>query len=300
VINDNEIRHTMVHRWCSVVHSLMSAVLDEFARAIEQFDRKTVESLISSGSVDVNALLPRANAPPALVHAAQRGSNAIVDLLLQSNALVDDTDKRGWTACHAAAWFGDVGLLALLLAHKPNLDIVDESGRSAFNIAVSRWYKDNGRCATTLLEAGAPPDLIELSQDSLCRFAAMSVAAIKVLLACGVAVCDLSDDDGDTPLHLATRRSRDADVFEMLVNVCRVDLEARNLCGRTCAHLAAGGEDRFALHWLVAAGANLNCTDEGGSTPLHYARRFQACGVPSGCWSGRAHSEPERAHSASW
>jgi hypothetical protein len=44
--------------------------IDAMANAIEEGDAVTVQSLLDSGSVDVNARLPRVDNPSALVHAA--------------------------------------------------------------------------------------------------------------------------------------------------------------------------------------------------------------------------------------
>jgi len=97
--------------------------LEEFANAIENGDSSTVDSMISRGLVDINARLPRANEPPALVFATRHGRVAIVDILLRANARIDETDKNGWTACHAAADGIHHDVLALLLARQPNLAI---------------------------------------------------------------------------------------------------------------------------------------------------------------------------------
>ena len=97
------------------MRSRMSS-LEEFAKAIEDGNSSIVESLISSGSVDVNARLPRPFQPPALVLAAACGEAELVDILLRANARVDDADRIGLTACHATAYGGHHDVLALLLA----------------------------------------------------------------------------------------------------------------------------------------------------------------------------------------
>jgi len=98
--------------------------LEEFAKAIEKGDSSSVELLLSRGVVDVNARLPRSRKPPALLFAAECGEKEIVDILLRSNARIDETDRVGWTACHAAADGIHQDVLSLLLARQPNLAIV--------------------------------------------------------------------------------------------------------------------------------------------------------------------------------
>jgi ankyrin repeat protein len=106
--------------------------LNEFASAIERGDSPIVESLISRDLVDVNVRLPRQDRPPALVFAARFGRKDVVDILLRANARVDETDERGWTACHVAALCSLHDVLELLLARQPNLAAVDADGRPLF------------------------------------------------------------------------------------------------------------------------------------------------------------------------
>jgi hypothetical protein len=73
---------------------LRMSSLEEFATAIETGDSSTLELLISNGSVDVNARLPRQNRPPALVLAAACGQKDFVDILLRANARIDETDRE--------------------------------------------------------------------------------------------------------------------------------------------------------------------------------------------------------------
>jgi hypothetical protein len=227
----------------------------------------TVELLILLGSVDVNARLPREFQPPALVHAAHFGRKEIVDLLLRASARVDETDERGCTACHFAAAKSRDDMLALLLARQPNLAVVDADGKTAFRNAVTVCRRDDGRCALMLLEAGASLDVPQLSD--LCLFAATSTAAIQALLDRGIVVGALRDFGDGTPLHVAACRTSEAGVFDMLVNVCGIDLMARDRYGRTCFHSAASSGNDFAVRWLIAAGADVNVAASDGSTPLH-------------------------------
>jgi ankyrin repeat protein len=186
--------------------------LEEFANAIKTGDSSTVELLILDGSVDVNALLPRQFQPPALVFAAEFGRVEIVDILLRANARVNETDENGSTACHVAAECGQIDVLAPLLAHCPNLDAVDANGRTAFDTALMYCHNDRGCSALMLLEAGA--SIVRVAPSMLCHFAAASTAAIRALIHRGVVVREIVASDGRTPLHIAARYSRDAEVFE--------------------------------------------------------------------------------------
>jgi ankyrin repeat protein len=239
--------------------------LEEFAKAIEGDKSSMIE--ISRDLVDVNVRLPRQNRPPALVHAARFGRKDVVDILLRANARVNVPDERGSTACHVAAQGDHCGVLALLLARQPNLAAVDVNGKTSFCFALRSCHYDDGRCALMLLEAGA--SLERADPFRLCRFAATSTAAIQALIDRGVVVRELRTFDDGTPLHQAAVNSQDATVFDMLVNVCGIDLEARDEYGFTCVHPAAEWNYVFALRWLLSAGADVNGVDKNGFTPLH-------------------------------
>jgi len=172
---------------------------------------------------------------------------------LRANARIDVTNEKGLTACHVAAELDRDEVLALLLARQPNLAIVDVHDRlSALGWAL-RWHSE--RCALMLLEAGASLDRVEPSR--LCQLAATSTAAIQALLDRGVVVSDLSCANGGTPLHVAACHFR-VDVLDMLVNVCGVDLEARNDDNQTCVDIAVEVGNVAALRWLIEAGAEVN------------------------------------------
>jgi ankyrin repeat protein len=157
----------------------------------------------------------------------------------------------------------------LLLARLPNLAAVDVNGKTSFCFALRSCHNDDGRCALMLLEAGASLELA--NRSALCWFAATSTAAIQALIDRGVVVRELRVSGDCTLLHMAAWRCRDADVFEMLVNVCSIDLEARTCERETCLHFAARGGNVFSLRWLLNAGADLDSVTADGSTPLYYA-----------------------------
>jgi len=241
--------------------------LKKFAKAIEDGDSSIVESMISRGVVDVNARLPRVYQTPALVFAAQHGQRKIVDILLRANARVDETDEKGATPCHAAVSRGSSDVLALLLARQPNLAAVDAYGSTACHIAVRLCCIRGFRSAVMLLDAGA--SLGDVDTQFLCRFAGTSTAAIQALLDRGVVVRELRSLNGGTPLHEAAGRTSTPNVFDMLVNVCGVDLEARDDDGRTCICEAVKCGNNFSLRWLLNDGADANSVSSDGSTPLH-------------------------------
>jgi ankyrin repeat protein len=134
---------------------------------------------------------------------------------------------------------------------------------------------DGGRSALMLLEAGASLDSFD--RDSLCTFASESTVAIRLLIDHGVVVREIVASDGSTPLHAAACNTRDAEVFELLVNA-GIDLEARSLDGSTCILFAVEFNNDVALRCLIKAGADVNVAAIGNATPLHRVDNYD-CAV---------------------
>lgn len=236
-----------------------------------------IESCIANGSIDVNARLARDPQSPLLHAAVKRRFSQVrvVELLLNGGARIDDTDALGQTACHVAAWNSNLKVLQLLIARGAAFDLEDCAKQTPLLIAMKHRYDES--ITTLLIEAGAS---LECVKDQLCVFAASGIAAIQTLLDRGVAVNQLRDSEMRTPLHLIAhlRSAETAAMVRLLVDVCGVDLQARTLDDMTCltcTHIAAISSDSGALRCFIEAGADVNCVDGVGQTPLHRVLGYQ-------------------------
>jgi ankyrin repeat protein len=250
----------------------MSFLIEAFAQAIEnhQIDFAEFESMIANGSIDANVRLPRANRPPALMRAALFGRNEIVEILLKAGARIDDCDDEGHNACHAAMI--NIHTLQLLLAHRPNLALLNARGRERGILEHALTHTVDQEIWIALVKAGAP--LGNVPADLICMLAARSAPALQSLIDRGVDVRNIRDVEGKTPLHIATERRRRLHpeaVLNMLIHVCQVDLEARDVYGNTCTHVAAFVDNVDALRLFIAAGADVNSVGRDRKTPLHMA-----------------------------
>jgi ankyrin repeat protein len=258
-------------------------VLEDLAKAIEDGDSSQVESLLTSGSIDHSARLPREHNPPPLVFAAQRCRARIVELLSSAGADINGVDDSGQTACFAAVWARCVDVLAVLLKHRPDLEIKDNRfDQTPLQLSLEVINREGDYISVMLINAGAALD--DLPAGSLCWFASRSTAAIEALLNRGIAVSQLRDTEtrNCTPLHAITS-TRDrvrvanadtVDIVNMLVNVCGVDLEARNFDDETCTHIAARSGNDNVIRCFINAGADVNARDCYGRTPMHVVFDF--------------------------
>jgi ankyrin repeat protein len=236
--------------------------LKDFAEAIENGDSAQVKLLLSGGSIDVNARLPRRGYPPALVFAASKRWVEIIEMLLSAGADIDGVDDEGRTACHCAVWLPKADVLAALLAHRPNLELRDRFHRTPLEATIEYDNDPENILSLMFINAGASLDGLA---SQLFEFASRSTATIQALLNRGVDVSQLRDGEDHTPLHAIAFQSAcsgDLDtVVKMLINVCGVDLEARTSYGQTCAQVASNVCNYEALRCFINAGADVNCVD---------------------------------------
>lgn len=86
--------------------------------------------------------------------------------------------------------------------------------------------------------------------------------------------------DGETPLHLAARNGRSAEIkvlFQKLIELQgekflkRIDLNAKNNQNESALHIALTGQHDEMVKYLILQGADINKQDNRGNTPLHLA-----------------------------
>jgi ankyrin repeat protein len=241
-----------------------------FAIAIESGDSATIQRLLDDG-YDINAPLPRWLDPPPLLHAVQHKQLAIAKLLLRHGANIDGADTFGTTSCHAVARlpFADQReYFEILLSYQPNLGLQTQNG---FTVLQSVLPASN--FATLLIKAGAP-----LQDTDLLAFSISSTDTIQALLDRGVVINQLTSHYGFTPLHKAATLTRNTAVLDMLLNVCDVDIEARDMRGNSCIFTAVEYGNSAVLLWAVCVGADVNCRNLQGSTLLYKACLATVCG----------------------
>jgi ankyrin repeat protein len=79
--------------------------------------------------------------------------------------------------------------------------------------------------------------------------------------------------NGDTPLIAATKTDQ-LEIVNVLVSLPNVDLNTMNLQGFSALHMACINRNAELVRVLLAAGANVNISDESNNTPLHTASDY--------------------------
>jgi ankyrin repeat protein len=198
----------------------------------------------------------------------------IAELLLNAGAHVDAVDTGGWSACHVAAQECHTDVMRVLLAHRPNLALKNNEGKTALEQVFSSdcWNtkRDRDDFALLCVLAGAPLD----NRADLCLLAAASTTAIQALIDRNIVISDLRDRWGSTPLHIATRDCAALTVLSKLVE-CGVDVDLEvHLLGSntpTCASVAVRQGNASKLRLFLLAGADVNRSNLGGESLLHHS-----------------------------
>jgi TonB family protein len=165
--------------------------------------------------------------------AVMRGGLAKVKALLNENTnLVANKDFEGATPLHRAASAGHKDVVELLLAHRADVNAIDNNGVTPLHYAASAGHKD----------------------------------VAELLLAHRADVNARDKNIGGTPLHWAGCK----DVAELLL-ANQSDANAKDNSGQTPLHWASKHDRKEVAELLLANKADANAKDNNGYTPLHLA-----------------------------
>lgn len=203
-----------------------------------------IKELIRLGA-DVNEQDNNSQAPLSVaVAGSYSGNTAIVKLLLDSGADVDDDDVFGLTALHRAAMNGNLEFLVLLAERGARLTLCDKSGSSALSFAAQYGRTDIVKYLLQRFTAQENESFITAvdsrGRGALHRAAAKGYEDIVEMLLAAEKVNSVPPVPGNivrtTPLHAAAHRGHEMVVRVLLKN--GGDAKAQNRLGETPIDLA--------------------------------------------------------------
>lgn len=119
-------------------------------RAVSAGFIELVENRLATGEVDI---LSRGPEGITLLHAAARtDTDALLNLLLDKGAPLNEQDDFGFTALHYATLWNRPGIIELLVSRGADINLQDFAGRTALQIA---WDNNVLNSAYLLLDLGA-------------------------------------------------------------------------------------------------------------------------------------------------
>jgi ankyrin repeat protein len=151
-----------------------------------------------------------------LMRAAEKGHASVVKKCIKAGFDGSAQGVGGWTPLMAAACFGRLDCLRLLLS-TGSVDSKNHGGQTALIFAAKNGKDD---CVATLLAEGADPDLADNKGVTAAMFAALfgRSEAIRLLMASGVD-SKAVDADGHSALMWAARRAS-KECVELLLESC--------------------------------------------------------------------------------
>jgi ankyrin repeat protein len=250
---------------------------------------------------DVNRVL--GNFSRTMLHRAYDSANLQeIELLLAAGARADAKDAQGAAPWYYAACNSDQTVMAHVIATGVDVNATDSTGKSLLHRAAAE--NTNAAVVAMLVNAGADVTARDRDGNTPCHCAALNknVEVMRQL----ISLCDINaaNNAGDTPCILATKYHNHV-VLESLVragaNVHAVgndDLTAFAVAvhaeddksleilvdanadvnidepgnHNTALHVAVELHNHRLIAKLIAAGANLNATNECGDLPFHMLR----------------------------
>ena len=239
-----------------------------------------VKILISEGA-EMNGI--------ALILAAEKGYNQVVDTLLNNHADIDAATRTGKTALMEAAEKGHDLVLETLIKRGASINIADETGTTALILAVSKNYsyivdrllqedkidieaKDHkGRTSLLLAHLNGKHTGLNAADFSAAG-EELPFQMQKELNPIEKSLLNHGAREGwnEAELILAAHAGNYSRIKELAGNT---DLQTKDLMSKTALHISSASGDQDSTAALIQAGAECDARCEEQCTPLMEAAR---------------------------
>ncbi len=248
-------------------------------RAMYSFANPTVVVLLLEAGFDPNARADNGVTP--LHYGVQHRNPVVTSHLLRAGADPNAVDNGGYTPLHSAVMHADQDTRArvttlLLDAGARVTTLLLDAGADPSALANDGWtpfhwavWRRMSRALSVFLERGMASGLTALHQAIL-----LGDSETAMSLLAGSDDATASDDLGWNSLHYAVSMGERQILMAILEE--GGDPNARTANGWTALHLAAEPD---MVEALVAAGAEINVSNDSGRTSLHEAAAWRSAAV---------------------
>ncbi|KAK3599324.1 hypothetical protein CHS0354_009808 [Potamilus streckersoni] len=242
------------------------------------FKHKEIAKKLIEKGCDINLSSGRLDKTPLHI-SSEMGLREISEILLEKGADPMAKDKKGHSPMHYASMYGHKDIVVMLI--KQNADQSesrslkhrqknDMKGLTPIHYAARRGRVD---VLKSLIQSGVSADLPDMYGRSplylAARFGQQEV--VNELLKENIDVNCKEYKYGFTPLHIATDR-RHARVVEKLCQHNNMQINLRDISGRTALHIASVHGDKLVMKFLLQFHADPRSQNENLDTPLHLAK----------------------------
>uniref|UniRef100_A0AAY4AEH7 non-specific serine/threonine protein kinase n=1 Tax=Denticeps clupeoides TaxID=299321 RepID=A0AAY4AEH7_9TELE len=234
--------------------------------ATEKRLKGVAEVLLSRKSTSVNAKDEDQYTP--LHFAAQNGDEFLSRLLLDRGASINEVDAQGRTPTHIACQHSQEHVLRVLLSRGADVHVRGKDDWTALHLAA--WQGHLGIVKLLVKQAGANPDGQTSDGQTPLHLASRrgQYRVARILVELGADV-HLNADGLQAPLHAAAETGHTS-TSRLLVRH-GADIHSRNAQGLTAIHLAAKKGHVPTVRMLLEEGADPRSTSQALHTPCHLA-----------------------------
>ncbi|XP_044781840.1 ankyrin repeat and SOCS box protein 3 isoform X3 [Bubalus bubalis] len=203
--------------------------------------------------------------------AAREGNVKVLRKLLKKGRSIDVADNRGWMPIHEAAYHNSVECLRMLIRADSSENYIKTKtfeGFCALHLAASQGH---WKIIQILLEAGADPNATTLEETTPLFLAVENgqIDVLRLLLRYGANVNGSHSMSGWNALHQASFQGN-AEIIKLLLKK-GANKECQDDFGITPLFVAAQYGKLESLSILISSGANVNCQALDKATPLFIA-----------------------------
>jgi ankyrin repeat protein len=192
---------------------------------------------------------------------------AVTFLLGGFNVNACELEGQGYTGLHYAASSGNGMLCKVLIDNGAAVDAA--STAASFTPLMLALSAGKPEVVQQLIVAGADPRRVDERGDPAIYYGWINCLALHTVVSLsGIKLKDLTNDAGETMLHVAAKNAGTRNTVLYLTEIAGVDVDQRDGGGETALHHACRVGDIDVVKALAQSGAAVSMTNNSGASAL--------------------------------